>query len=331
VVRIKYTGSIQSEDDLKPTFFRRLLQALIPHGASVVTSPTGIALSPDEQRLYVACGAQGRITVIDLKEQGVTHFSLSGKDLPASTPGVALDADENVFISDRLANSIYVFDKRGSFIRKFGKEKLISPTSIAFDRKGQVLYVISGGSGREHPHTVEAFSRTGEHIRTLGGERSEQPGRFNFPQHLTVAPNGDLWVSDMLNFRVQVFDPEGRQKQSFGRLGTGGAGAFDKIKGIAFDTFGNIYVVDGQQGVHIFNPQLAPLLLFGGPPITNVLGGIVIDSKNQIFVTDFGLNRVHRFQLVNTEAKDSYTPAPAPPSPPASPPHASTPAAQPAP
>ena len=80
----------------------------------------------------------------------------------------------------------------------------------------------------------------------------------------------------------------------------------DKIKGLAFDTFGNLYVADAQQGVHILNPNRQPLMIFGGQPLVNTPNAIAIDPRNHIFVSDFGLNRVHEFRLVNTTAEDSF-------------------------
>jgi DNA-binding beta-propeller fold protein YncE len=325
--RIQYVRSIQSGNDLDPGFWGRLLQILIPRDTSaLIKSPTGLAVSHDGKRLYVACGSASRIVRIDLTENTVTNLTASTKPHPGSMVSVALDDDENLYVSDRSA--IFVLDRNGKFLRKFGAETLKVPTQLAIDRKAQQLYVLSGTTSARYEHTVEVFSLKGEHLRTIG-KRGGDKGDFNFPTYLAVAPDGSLYVSDMLNFRVQVFDREGKFQSTFGVLGTGGAGAFDKIKGIAFDTFGNIYVADAQQGVHVLNPSRQPLLLFGNPPIVNTSNAIAVGPDNHIFVSDFGLNRVSEFRLVNTTAEDSFVktpvkdeakPAPAPEPAPVQPP-----------
>jgi hypothetical protein len=49
-------------------------------------------------------------------------------------------------------------------------------------------------------------------------------------------------------------------------------------------------------------------MMFGGPPFMTVPGPIAIDSKNQIYVADFGQDGVHQYQLINTTAADSNPP-----------------------
>ncbi len=322
--RIQLLGSLRTGKDLNPGFGQRLLNALLPHdGGGEIASPSGLALSPDERRLYVACGGRGRVVVIDREARTMKLFTNKGL---RSSIGVAVDADENVFVSDRLGSVIMVYDRRGAFVRQFGKDVLKEPTAIALDRAGQLLYVVNDALKREGEHRIEVFSLAGKHLRTLG-RRGAEPGEFNFPSSLSVSPDGILFVSDTLNFRVQLFDRNGAVVGSFGQLGTGMAGIFDKIKGIAFDSFKNVYIVDAEQGVHILNASYRPLMLFGERPFTGAPGPIVIDSKNRIFVGDYPLNAVHEFQLINTTAADSYDSSP----PPAKPGRSAVPAAAPTP
>ncbi len=321
--RVEYVRTIRTPADLDPGVGRRVLSVVIPHdtGTEIMT-PSGLALSPDERRLYVSLGGRGRVVVIDREARSISP--LAAKAIGHSV-GVAVDADENVYVADRLGNVVLVFDRKGGFLRKFGEDVLVEPTSIAIDRPAQQIYVVSGATSNKYDHRIDVFSLSGKHLRSMGN-RGAGPGEFNFPSGLFVAPDGSLFVSDMLNFRVQQFDRTGQLVGSFGQLGTGMPGSFDKIKGIAFDAFGNIYVVDSMQGVHIFNPAHQPLMFFAGPPAMGTPGPIVIDSKNRIFVADYSMHAVHEFQLVNTTAADSYdgsvpppaapSPAPATPSPP---------------
>ncbi len=321
--RIEFVRAIREKSDLGPGFWRRASGAVLPRDTgSQIVSPSGLALSPDERRVYVTLGGRGRVAVIDRDASSIS--TLPTKTMTHSV-GIAVDADENVYVADRLANAVFVYDRKGGFLRQIGTDVLADPTAIAIDRPAQQLYVLSGADSSKNDHRIEVFALSGKHIRTMGN-RGHGPGEFNFPSALCVAPDGSLFVSDMLNFRVQQFDRTGQLVGSFGQLGTGMPGSFDKIKGIAFDAFGNIYVVDSMQGVHIFNPAHQPLMFFAGPPAMGTPGPIVIDSKNRIFVADYSMHAVHEFQLVNTTAADSYdgsvpppaapSPAPATPSPP---------------
>ncbi len=315
--RIELVRSFSGPDSLDPGTWRKILNAILPHDSgAAVLSPSGLALSPDEKRLYVACGGQARILVVDRDARSMSVLSLGGSR-PATTIGVALDASENLYASDRNSNSVFVYDRSGKFLRRFGSDVLEGPSAIAVDRRGQLLYVISGATSGTGNHRIEEFSLAGKHLRTLG-KRGDGPGEFNFPTSLFVGPDGTLFVADMLNFRVQQLDANGQVLGSFGKLGTGMPGAFDKIKGVAIDRFSNIYVVDSMQGVHILNSEYRPLMLFGSPPVMATPGPIVIDSTNRIFVADFGLNAIHEYQLVNTTAADSRPPSVSRPAAPAS-------------
>ncbi len=312
VARVRYVRTFASEYDLDVSWGRKLLRIFVPPDpAAVVGNTTGLALSPDETALYVACASTGSVLRFDLKAGKAERVAKEEGRKPASPFAVALDAEENLYISDR-AGEVLVYSREGKFLRRFGGDHLDRPTGLALDRTRQLLYVVDGSQVKSQNHRVEVFSLKGEHLRTLG-TRGGAPGQFNFPTNVTVAPDGRLFVVDMLNFRVQVFDAEGGLLGMFGSIGAGGPGTFDKAKALAFDTFGNIYVVDSQQGfVQLFNPRFEPLMAFGGhaelPGYMSVPNAIVIDSRNTIYVGDFARRSVSQYQLVNTAADDNLAP-----------------------
>ncbi len=319
--RIKWVRTMQTEDDLRQSVWRKIWKAIVPHDSTnALNAPTGLAVSPDDGTLYVAVPHRSRIVAIDLK-RGVFSAIGTGGRTPLGRPiGVAVDAEGLVYVSDKTASAIAVFSPGGELLRRFGREKLVEPTGIAIDRKAQIVYVVNDASRQEGRHSVEAFSLAGKHLRTIGGGRSSEPGQFNFPRSVTVSRTGELHVVDMLNFRIQVFDAQGRLMRFYGTIGSGAVGQFDKIHSVAFDTFENVYVADAVQGVHVLNRDAQPLMMFAAPVI-RAPSAIAIDSKNTIYVADL-LHAVHEFKLVDTTAADSFAKPAAP---------ASKPAAKPAP
>ncbi len=76
--------------------------------------------------------------------------------------------------------------------------------------------------------------------------------------------DGNLFVSDTLNNRVQVFDADGKFIRAFGKAGDG-PGYFARPKGIAVDSDGHVWVADAvQDRVQVFTPEGQLLIWMGG-------------------------------------------------------------------
>ena len=73
------------------------------------------------------------------------------------------------------------------------------------------------------------------------GSSGTGPGHFNGPQGMTIDADGNLYVADRLNNRVQKFDAFGNSKQA-GSLTS--AGTFAQPTGVTVDPDGNLWVVD---------------------------------------------------------------------------------------
>jgi gluconolactonase len=114
------------------TDFSALYQ-LSPNGVLAVVSralatPNGVALSPDEKRLYVADTAAGEIRLLPSGELFARV---------ASPDGLKTDSFGNVWAC--AAPGLVVFDSRGALLRTIPLPE--SPSSCAFSRDGRALYV----------------------------------------------------------------------------------------------------------------------------------------------------------------------------------------------
>jgi DNA-binding beta-propeller fold protein YncE len=114
-----------------------------------------------------------------------------------------------------------------------------------------------------------------------------------------------------LNFRVQIFDADGKFLSKFGSVGTG-FGQFSMPKGVGVDSQGHIYVVDARfSNVQIFDPQGRLLLFFG--ELGSRLGefylpaGLYVDGQDRIYVADQYNKRIDVFQYIGPKEPTAGT------------------------
>lgn len=130
------------------------------------------------------------------------------------------------------------------------------------------------------------------------------PGQFNFPTGVAVAPSGDVYVVDQLNYRVQEFTPAGGFVNQFGGFGSGD-GQFFNPTGLGIDALGNVYVADsGNNRVQKFSAAGAFLMKFGSTGTGNgqfkTPYDVAVVSSGDIYVTDGQNGRIQHFTSAGT-------------------------------
>ncbi|TKJ28100.1 MAG: hypothetical protein CEE40_12455 [Chloroflexi bacterium B3_Chlor] len=137
----------------------------------------------------------------------------------------------------------------------------------------------------------------GEGVLMIIGRRGSGDGEFISPQGLALDAQGNLYVADMGNARVQVFDSEGNH------LMTIGDPRFMGPRYVAVDDGGRIYVTDASERVHVFNSRGDPLQSFGQagslPSQFSGIADLVADAGGELYVVDSGNNRVQKFSLLS--------------------------------
>ena len=95
-----------------------------------------------------------------------------------------------------------------------------------------------------------------EYIDNIGNlESDDENVLFYMPMDIAVDEEGNVYVLDSGNHRVQKFDSEGNFLASFGRHGQG-PGEFQYPQSIDIDEKGNMYIADsGNQKVNILKPD----------------------------------------------------------------------------
>jgi DNA-binding beta-propeller fold protein YncE len=90
------------------------------------------------------------------------------------------------------------------------------PSDVAWDKAGNI-YIADGMAG--NVNRIAKFARDGNFIKQWGSTGSEQ-GQFKGPKALAVDAQGNVYVLDAGNKRVQVFDGDGTFKSQFGNIGS---------------------------------------------------------------------------------------------------------------
>ena len=196
-----------------------------------------------------------RITVCTTDDEYLGQFSGGGAgDGQMMWPScIAVDQDENLYISDEALQRITVLDRKGQFLAKWGTKgqgdgEFDRPASIAFDKDGNLL-VVDGLNNR-----VQRFTKEG---RILGqwGRAGTGDGEFNMPWGIAVDQADNVYVADWRNDRIQKFDGDGKHLASWGKSGNG-EGEFNRPSGLAIDGEGSIFVADwGNERVQVLGPD----------------------------------------------------------------------------
>lgn len=263
--------------------------------------PYGIAVD-SQGRIYVADGYLRAVFVFDVNSRQVATRGGSGRVVFGLPTGVALDERDRLFVSDSLNDTITCLSPDGKVLAQFGHNELGRPGGIAVDRKRQRLYVADAKAHRVAVFNTETFAFD-RYVGSPSTPGVGEPGRFAAPTNVAVDPQGNLYVTDTWNHRVQIFDRRGRFLRAFGVHGTR-PGSFVRPKGIALDSQGHIYVADAEfNNVQIFTPEGQPLLSIGRLGSDRgeftLITGIFVDAQDRIYTTEQEGGRVQIFQFLS--------------------------------
>jgi DNA-binding beta-propeller fold protein YncE len=257
----------------------------------------------------VTTDSHGRIIISDPGADGVHVFDFAqqkykfltrrdrDKDPMLSPQCVAVDTQDNIYVTDSEAGKIFVFHSSGKFQRTIGSLKggegmFKRPTGIAVDSAAQRIYVTDTLRDKIYMMDMQGS------VLQMMGKRGTGNGEFNFPTELRLQGQ-NLVVVDAMNFRVQVLNRSGEFQYAIGKIGDG-VGMVFRPKGIGFDSEGHLYVVDGLWGaVQVFDEKGQLLYYFGqkGTGLGNfqLPTGLQIDGNDRIYVVDSFNRRVQVF------------------------------------
>lgn len=262
--------------------------------------PISIALD-SQTNVYVADEWLNRINVYNKDGEFLRDWGVAGSgDGELNRPsGLAIGKDETLYLVDSQNHRVQKFTLEGKYLGQFGSfgsgpGQLNTPWGIGLDQHGNV-FVADWRNDR-----IQQFTSEGEWQATFGqpgsgGDASiardsggislvEVPvGLFNRPAGVCVDKDGDIYVADWLNNRVQVLAPDGRFITEFTGEAALSKWGVDKIRS-------NPDMIRQRNGVRDFTPERvlwAPC-------------AVKVDHRGRIIIAD---TTRHRFQVYqkNTE------------------------------
>jgi DNA-binding beta-propeller fold protein YncE len=274
--RVQYLTTIASERDLAVT--RDSFADFIvgeDKGGQKLTQPYGVAMY--RGKIYVADTGAGAIAIFDMAQHRFSFMTGPGGGRLKRPINVRIDHDGTKYVTDTGREQVLVYDGEDRFLRAYGAVGEFRPVDVAI--VGERLYV----TDIEHHQVHVLDKRTGKSLFKFGKAGSAE-GELFHPTSIALAPDGDLYVVETSNYRVQRFTQEGKPVRVYGEVGTA-PGSFARPKGIAFDRSGRMLVGDAAfQNVQMFDKNGRLLMFFGeaedGTEGVNLPAGVSVDYEN---------------------------------------------------
>ena len=266
-----------------------------------LAAPYGVAVD-SKGRLYVADHKVGAIFIFDTQTKDVDFIKHGVQARFGLITGLAMDDSDRLYVSDSVMNRVLVFNPQHK-VEGTINAGMVSPAGLAVDNENRFLYVCDTELDQVLVYDADPPYKLLRKIGTAGKAHTlTAPGDFSRPTNLAVDADGNVYVSDTFNDRVEVFDADGNLVRTWGKAGDG-PGYFARPKGIAVDSDGHVWVADSvQDRLQVFTPEGQLLLWMGGhgllPGQFTALSGITIDKKNRVFASEQYVGRVQMFQYI---------------------------------
>ncbi|KJU81432.1 NHL repeat containing protein [Candidatus Magnetobacterium bavaricum] len=155
------------------------------------------------------------------------------------------------------------------------------------------VYVADTASNR-----IQKFTSDGKLIAKWGGSISEEgqgDGQFNWPSGIAVDDNGNVYVADMDNNRIQKFTSNGKFITKFGVSGNN-LGQFSGPSGVSISKNGDVYITDtGNHRIQVFTPEASTPT---APNKAVIVAGSGPDVRPRLW-DEISLNANYAYRVLN--------------------------------
>ncbi len=176
--------------------------------------PTSAAIMPSNGDVYISDG-YGNSRVHVYTGTGEYKFSWGS---PGIDPGqfmrphnIAIDGNDRVYVVDREAHRIQIFDPKGNFITMWNN--IHRPDAMVLWQDNIYVGELNGMTGVDDApgmgHRVSIFDLNGNLLARFGApEEGEGPGQFIAPHGIAVDSRGDIYVAEVAyTIRGRHMDP----------------------------------------------------------------------------------------------------------------------------
>lgn len=288
----------------------------------VLGNPTGLGIDSDNNilvfhrasRIWEEPMPETKIqenTILTLNKQTGEILKSWGEDLFIMPHGLEVDKENNIWVTDVALHQIFKFSPNGKLLLTLGEPKVPGndsehfnlPTDVAVADDGS--FYVSDGYGNSR---VAKFSKAGKFLFEWG-KIGKESGEFNIPHGIDLDRNGNVYVADRENNRIQKFDAEGNfiavwQNKVAEQLYSVAIDIKnDHLFGIDYMTVEDT-IVKGSD-IFRFDLNTSLQLQFGRTgfydgPISRY-HDILIDDEGSIYVGDILGNKVQKFRLVKSD------------------------------
>ncbi len=259
--------------------------------------------------------------------------------IPAISHAV-IAPDGSYLVSDFENHWIWRYDSNRNYVGRIGRYgtgdgQFIRPWGIAFD-SSQNIYISDSDN-----HRIQKFSFDGTFLGWLGygadgshgwhnpgsgiaSTNGTANGEFKYPLGIAIGPNGNLFICDTLNNRIQEINPAGTHIRNFEKAPGAPVTSASDLKepyGVFVDPSGNVWIADtGYNRIQVFDSTANVIAWYGlsqnsaeglvhtaasGHLAVNNAGSgdgefdapraVLIDKDSKLVVADSGNGRIQVF------------------------------------
>lgn len=251
---------------------------------------------------YVLDSGNSRVEAFNSKGTYLGKFgSLGSENGQLKNPtGIALDAGGHIWVADTGNNRIQEFTTGGAFVMSVSG--LSAPQGLALDASSH-LWVVNTGASQLREYTIVESAKIAVFAQAVGSLGTGN-GQFTEPQGMAVGAEGNLYVADTGDSRIEEFTSSGAFVRTFGKEGTTN-GLLKKPHGITTDSTGAVWVADtANNRVQEFGPTGTFLGTFGKEGTAEGLlkgpKGVGIDPEGNAWVADTANSRAQKWTGTGT-------------------------------
>jgi len=273
-------------------------------------STSAVDIDRDGRSIWVAerCGGNSCATstlppILKFDASGRVVRSF-GAGLFVTPHGIYVDRDGNVWITDASdgtngtpgkGHQVFKFSPDGKILLTLGKAGVPGDGPTSFNRPSDVVVAANGdifvadGHGGDSNARVVKFSKDGQFIKTWG-KKGAAPGEFDTPHSIAMDRRGRVFVADLRNNRIQIFDQEGKYLTEWKQFGMPGGLFIDKNDVLyVADSLSNRDVHPGWiRGIRIGSASDGAVTAFIPDPTPNVdpitaAEGVAADAAGNVY------------------------------------------------